>query len=101
MITNQKHIIEICIQLTDEGKIPSVALIKNRATQPIPMPQIIQMLQKWKQSPESCKQQLQQNTSTKKENKQTMEQRVTLLEKKVEELHNMINKLLANNDRSQ
>ncbi len=34
--------------LTDEGKKPSVALVKARLTSPVPMPAIIMALQAWK-----------------------------------------------------
>jgi TolA-binding protein len=35
-------------QLADEGKEPSIALVKHRLTSPVPMPTLITALKSWK-----------------------------------------------------
>ncbi|QIL86062.1 hypothetical protein G7083_09530 [Vibrio sp. HDW18] len=41
---------QILNQLTQQGKTPSVALVKARLTTPVPMPAIIAALKSWKNS---------------------------------------------------
>ncbi|MGF1684485.1 hypothetical protein [Photobacterium minamisatsumaniensis] len=65
--------------LTQEGKEPSVALIKARLTDPLPMPLIIKALQAWKKNAKVPK-------IEKCEPKETLEERITILEKQVTEL---------------
>ncbi len=40
----------IIAQLVEEGKEPSVALVKARLSQPVPMPAIISTIKSWKTS---------------------------------------------------
>ncbi len=40
----------IIAQLVEEGKDPSVALVKARLSQPVPMPAIISTIKSWKAS---------------------------------------------------
>lgn len=48
---NISQIIEQAIHsLLQENKEPSVALIKNKLSEPVPMPLIIKALQAWKQT---------------------------------------------------
>ncbi|WP_028024357.1 DUF5320 domain-containing protein [Enterovibrio calviensis] len=51
MSTDFTPILEQAIQsLLREGKDPSIALVKSRLSQPVPMPLIISALQRWKKS---------------------------------------------------
>jgi hypothetical protein len=45
-------VIAIAQQLYKEGKIPTTALLKARLPKDIPLPIIIQRLQKWKENPQ-------------------------------------------------
>ena len=45
------EIFRIANQLQQQGKTPSVALVKAKLSSPMAMPQIIQALQAWKQNP--------------------------------------------------
>ena len=45
------RIILIAQQLSKEGKVPTTALIKARLPKDVPLPMIIQGLQKWKENP--------------------------------------------------
>ena len=46
------QIIAICQQLSQEGKTPSVALIKTRLSAPLPMPLLIAGLKQWRSNPD-------------------------------------------------
>ncbi|WP_076418736.1 hypothetical protein [Colwellia sp. UCD-KL20] len=53
-MTNFEKIIIIANQLANEGKKPSVALIKSKVEDPLPLPQIISALRSWQHEPENC-----------------------------------------------
>ncbi|WP_077337892.1 hypothetical protein [Pseudocolwellia agarivorans] len=53
-MTNFEKIIIIANQLANEGKKPSVALIKSKVAGPLPLPQIISALRSWQHEPENC-----------------------------------------------
>lgn len=92
MINNQE-IIAICQQLSQQGKEPSVALIKARLSRPVPMPLIIGGLKQWRANPNielEPTEQKQEPTSTPTE---SLEQRVNVLEAEVKELKQIITKL--------
>lgn len=44
-----EHIIQIAQQLHEQGKQPTVALIKARMSTPSPIPEVINGLQRWRQ----------------------------------------------------
>ncbi|CZF78030.1 DUF5320 domain-containing protein [Grimontia marina] len=51
MSTDFTPLLEQAIQsLVNEGKEPTVALIKSRLASPVPMPLVISALQRWKKS---------------------------------------------------
>lgn len=92
---NNQEIISICQQLSEEGKEPSVALIKARLSKPAPMPLVIGGLKQWRANPNvklenKSEEQDSSNTPT-----QTLEQRVGALEEEVKELKIIIAKLQA------
>ncbi|NVK24417.1 MAG: hypothetical protein HWE10_05785 [Gammaproteobacteria bacterium] len=91
---NTANVIEVCQQLTDEGKQPSVALIKPRLAQPLPMPTIIAGLKSFKANP---KQKVPTNITGNESSATplTLEQRVAQLESEVTELKSLIAKLQA------
>lgn len=53
-MTNFEKITIIANQLANEGKKPSIALIKSKTSTPIPLPQIISTLKSWQHEPEHC-----------------------------------------------
>lgn len=53
-MTNFERITIIANQLANEGKKPSVALIKSKTSTPLPLPQIITTLKSWQHEPENC-----------------------------------------------
>ena len=86
---NTVEISRICQQLVDEGKKPSVALIKARLPNSIPLPIIINSLQKWRSNPmvELAESELKNVTTGEKI---TLEHRIESLEKEVEYLKSLI-----------
>ncbi|PSW12603.1 hypothetical protein C9I98_22995 [Photobacterium sanctipauli] len=79
--------------LTEEGKEPSVALIKSRLSQPLPMPLIIQALQAWKKNAKVPK-------IEKCEPSATLEERVKSLEQQVADLTARLAQLEGTNQQS-
>jgi len=51
-MNNTEEILVIANELANEGKKPSVALIKTRLTQTIPLPTIISVLKNWQHQPD-------------------------------------------------
>ncbi len=51
-INSTEEILVIANELANEGKKPSVALIKTRLTQTIPLPTIISVLKNWQHQPD-------------------------------------------------
>lgn len=90
---NTSEIINICQQLQQEGKEPSIALIKARLTKGQPMPALIAGLQQWRANPN-----VKFTPSEVPEQKMelTLEQRVAQLELQVAELTKQLSLL---NDR--
>lgn len=79
------EIITICQQLKKEGKEPSVALIKSRMRGPKILPAIISGLKAWQAAPDQTVEA--EETIAPQQNKnESLEQRVTELEKLVSEL---------------
>ena len=50
-MTINDEILAIANQLANQGKKPSVALIKAKVSQPVPLPQIISVLRVWQHDP--------------------------------------------------
>lgn len=51
-MTTNDEILTVANQLANQGKKPSVALVKTRLSQPTPLPQIISVLKTWQHDPE-------------------------------------------------
>lgn len=49
---NTKHAISVCQQIQRLGKTPSVALIRQYASRPLTIPEIVKALQIYKNSPQ-------------------------------------------------
>ena len=50
-MSNIDYIINLCFELSEQGKTPSVALVRNMAVQPLAIPEVIKGLQLWKANP--------------------------------------------------
>ena len=85
-------IIQICQTLKQQGKQPSIALIKSRADKGTPMPTLISGLQQWRSDPNI--ELTQENLDTSSTNKPlTLEERVKTLEQEVKDLKHEITEL--------
>ncbi|TVO37564.1 hypothetical protein [Vibrio algivorus] len=78
-ITEELH--RVLSAITEEGKEPSVALVKSRLSMPVPMPAIIATLKSWKSSNKVPKVEIANNKNT-----LSAEERISQLEKQVQEL---------------
>ncbi|MGV3003071.1 hypothetical protein [Vibrio sp. E150_018] len=74
--------------ITEEGKEPSVALIKSRLSMPVPMPAIIATLKSWKSSNKVPKVEIASEKIA-----LSAEERITQLEKQVQELTQRLTEL--------
>lgn len=72
--------------LVNDGKEPSVALIKGRLTSPVPMPLIISALQRWKKSGTVPKVELVKKQDDANARIQALEAQVEALTKRLEAL---------------
>jgi hypothetical protein len=77
------YIISLCFDLAEQGKTPSVGLIRSYSKQPLAIPTVIKGLQHWQSNPDSRPKPSHQLNKINGISKQTLEQRVTELEEKV------------------
>lgn len=77
----------VLTRLVEEGKEPTVALVKARLSQPIPMPAIITTIKTWKASKRVPKIEVAEKVDV------TLEQRVEQLEQQVKQLFARIDQL--------
>ena len=96
-MSNIDYILELCFEISKQGKTPSVALIKNLSQQPLRIPEVIKALQHWKTNPVAPP-----KSSTIKFNnthslEQSLEQRVAELESQVAQMSQLLNELNAMN----
>lgn len=87
----KNELIKICQQLVEEGKKPSIALMKSRYTGSVPMQEAISALQQWKLNPEVT---LPRTEDTPPSPALSLENRVEQLERQVKILQQA---LAANN----
>ena len=95
-MSNIDYIINLCFDMSEQGKTPSIALIRSVAQHPLTIPEAIKGLQHWKSNPSTRpkihnKQKIAVSVSDK-----SLQQRVTQLETQVaaimQELAKMSNK---------
>jgi hypothetical protein len=97
MKNNHSYIIELCQTLSSENKQPSLALIRNRSTRPLPIPEVIKVLQGWKKDPNKFaepEEREERETNDIDETQKSLVQRVELLELQVMDLSQQLQKLL-------
>lgn len=89
------EIYRIAYQLNAEGKNPSVALIRARLSTPTSLPVIVQALQQWKLTPELGKEvptPPTPPTSEEPSDNESVEQRLSQLESKMEQVLELLKK---------
>lgn len=95
-----QNLIEICQELAREGKTPSVGLVKARAGKGAQLPHIVRAVQQWRITPEKAlapklDPPVKSNIASEHSdsNIQSLEQRVTELEKQLVEANTRISEL--------
>ncbi|MBN7821415.1 hypothetical protein KJY73_19270 [Bowmanella sp. Y26] len=91
-MNNADYILSLCQELAAAGKAPSVALVKAKAQKPIPLADILSVLQKWKQAPAQMAAQALPSKAT-EVLVPSLEQRVDKLEKQLAELTSLVKQL--------
>ncbi|WP_088332208.1 hypothetical protein [Lacimicrobium sp. SS2-24] len=89
-MSHHQYILSLCQSLAESGKTPSVALIKSHARQPLPLPDILSVLQKWKKNPKVRLPEEEQPVAK----PPSHEQRITSLEARIEKLETLLSQLL-------
>lgn len=51
-MSNINYITNLCHDIHKKGKTPSVGLIRNLSNRPLPIPEVIKGLQRWKANPQ-------------------------------------------------
>ncbi len=86
-MTISEEIIAIANMLADQGKKPSVALIKTRLSQTVPLPTIITVLKSWQHQPNKQATEQQKNSMIMaKENKQQLTSGEALNKQELEQI---------------
>ena len=92
-MSNIDYIINLCFDISEQGKTPSVALIRNMAKHSLPIPEVIKALQHWKSNPNARPKHHPVKETSSCADKASLEQRVTQLENQIvtimQELTNM------------
>ena len=105
-MTINDEILIIANQLANQGKKPSVALIKTKMSQPVTLPQLISVLKSWQHDPEFIHAIPKNEPNEDQKNKQPKEElelsqliakAITPLEKEISELKKMIQTLIDKN----
>jgi len=108
-MTTFDEILIIANQLANQGKKPTVALVKSRLTNSFPLPTIIKVLKSWQHNPEfvSLKEEkiCEQNLTTKQLEKQelelTIEKALTPIKLELADIKSQLAQLIALNKRDQ
>ena len=82
-MSNIDYIINLCFDISERGKTPSVALIRNMAKQPLSIPEVIKGLQQWKSTPNNRPKAESSHKPINSAPNQSLQQRVTQLEEQV------------------
>jgi predicted ATP-grasp superfamily ATP-dependent carboligase len=92
-MSNIDYIINLCFDISEQGKTPSVALIRNMAHHPLAIPEVIKGLQHWKSNsnvrPKIHNKQISTGTTT----NQSLQQRVSQLEAQVATIMQQLTKM--------
>lgn len=82
-MSNIDYIINLCFDISEQGKKPSIALIRNMAKHPLGIPEIVKGLQNWKSNPSCRPKNLNKPADSGAATNQSLQQRVIQLEEQV------------------
>jgi hypothetical protein len=82
-MSNIDYIVKLCFDISDQGKTPSVALIRNVSQRSLAIPEVIKGLQNWKSSSGVRPAPLNRQINSRPTTEQSLQQRVTKLEAQV------------------
>jgi uncharacterized protein YlxW (UPF0749 family) len=82
-MSNIEYIINLCFDISEQGKTPSVALIRSMAIHPLAIPEVIKGLQNWKSNSNERPKIHNKQMNTGSQTNQSLQQRVTQLEDQV------------------
>jgi len=104
-MTTYEEILIIANQLANEGRKPSVALVKTKLSQAVPLPELIRVLKNWQHQPEYVTAKSTTVTRNKKaqikgenEVQKLIEQAIAPLKLEIAELKAQIAQLIENKD---
>jgi hypothetical protein len=97
-MSNIDYIINLCHDIHAQGKKPSVALVRNQATKPITIPEVIKALQHWKSNPKQAKKMITEPEATPPAHTK-LEKRVAALEIKLSQVMQELENLRNNKDK--
>lgn len=96
-MSNIDYIIDLCFDISEQGKTPSVALIRSIAQHPLAIPEVIKGLQRWKSNPSirpnTQSKQVRTNPPTNPLTEQSLQQRVAQLENQVATIMQALDKM--------
>lgn len=98
-MSNIDYIINLCFDLSEQGKTPSVALIRSMAQRPLAIPEVIKGLQNWRSSSNERPKILNKQIIASSQTKQSLQQRVTQLEAQVVIIMQELTKISDNKKR--
>jgi hypothetical protein len=102
-MTINDEILAIANQLANQGKKPSVALIKTKVSQPTPLPQIISVLKTWQHDPSFTKVNMSKTIDIPEKNDKRdeltliIDQAIQPLKDEIKTLKRLVEKLIAKN----
>jgi uncharacterized protein YlxW (UPF0749 family) len=82
-MSNIDYIINLCFDISEQGKTPSVALIRSMALHPLAIPEVIKGLQNWRSNSSERPKTHDKQISVSSKTNQSLQQRVTQLEDQV------------------
>lgn len=82
-MSNIDYIINLCHNIAEQGKTPSVALIRNISQHPVSIPEVVKALQHWKSAPRQRPKANNITINDKAPPAQSLEERVAQLEEQV------------------
>ena len=92
-MSNIDYIINLCFDISEQGKTPSVALIRNMAQHPLAIPEVIKGLQNWKSNPSSRPKNQNKQMSSASPSNNSLQQRVAKLENQVAKIMQQLAKV--------
>ena len=98
-MSNIDYIINLCFDISEQGKTPSVALIRNMAQHPLSIPEVIKGLQNWKSNPSIRPKTPNKQITKGSTSNQTLQQRVSQLETQVASIMQQLAKIADDKNR--